>query len=335
MALGRLATIMDSESLRDPNDVPNMIRSFIMLVVAVVSWGAPAVAQPVPEPVAIVRGILSSPDEALDYGSAKLAFDRIIDPSLGVPATLAEIERLARRATALAGANASGTAKLSALRRVIYESGAWNDGRPFSYDHADPQGRNVRNKLISTYLATRRGNCVSMPILFLIVGERMGLNLTLSTAPLHMFLRYTEESGREINLETTSGGHPARTSWYRQNLPMTDRAVESGLYMRTLSRREAVAHMASTVVDFLMIEGRFQEAIDVAEVILQHYPRDGYTLVKLGTAYAELLRIEFRERFPTPALIPVSLRPRYMTFAQRNQVTFQAAEALGWEPPRN
>jgi hypothetical protein len=70
----------------------------------------------------------------------------------------------------------------------------------------------------------------------------------------HIFLRYSDEAGREINLEATSGALPARTAWYHQNLPMTDRAIESGLYMRTLTRREAVAHMASTVVDFLMSE---------------------------------------------------------------------------------
>jgi regulator of sirC expression with transglutaminase-like and TPR domain len=173
-----------------------------------------------------------------------------------------------------------------------------------------------------------------MPILFLIVAERMGLNLALSTAPLHIFLRHADEAGREINLEATSGAHPARTIWYRQNLPMTDRAVESGLYMRTLSRREAVAHMASTVVDFLVGEGRFQDAIDVAEVILRHYPRDGYTLVKLGSAYGELLRVEFLDRFPIPAAIPPALRGRYMRLAQGNQRAFQAAEALGWEPSR-
>ena len=119
----------------------------------------------------------------LDYGRAKLAFDQIIDPSLNVDATLAEIDRLALRASALVDAGASPATKLSALRRVFYESGDWNGGRPFSYDHADPMGQNVRNKLISTYLETRRGNCVSMPILFLIVGKRMGLNLALSTAP--------------------------------------------------------------------------------------------------------------------------------------------------------
>ena len=311
-----------------------LIRFIFAAALAVVGIEAPAIAQAPPTPAEVVRGVLSSPGETLDYGRAKLAFDRIVDPSLNVDAALAEIDRLASSASALAGADASPAATLSALRRVIYESGDWNGGRPFAYDHADPLGRNVRNKLISTYLATRRGNCVSMPILFLIVGERMGLNLALSTAPLHIFLRYTDESGREINLEATSGAHPARTLWYRRNLPMTDRAIESGLYMRTLSRREAVAHMASTVVDFLMDESRFQEAIEVAEVILQHYPRDGYTLVKLGTAYAQLMRVEYIERFPTPAQIPPALRQRYLMFAQRNRLTFQTAEALGWEPPR-
>lgn len=306
----------------------------LVLAASALALAARANPQPASDPAAVVRNVLSVPDDQLDYGRAKLEFDRIIDPSLSVDATLAEIDRLASRASALAGPNASAAGKLSALRRVIHEAGEWNGGRPFAYDQADPLGQNVRNKLISTYLATRRGNCVSMPILFLIVGERMGLNLALSTAPLHMFLRFTDEGGREINLEATSGGHPARTLWYRQNLPMTDRAIESGLYMRTLSRREAVAHLASTVVDFLMTEGRFQEAIEVAEVILQHYPRDGYTMVKLGTAYAELMRIEFVERFPTPAMLPPVLRQRYMMFAQRNQLMFQAAEALGWEPSR-
>jgi regulator of sirC expression with transglutaminase-like and TPR domain len=306
-----------------------VIRAATLFLFAIASCSTAAAAS---TPAAIVRSVLSLPDDQLDYGRAKLAFDRIVDPSVDADAALAEIDRLAGTASALAGPHASPAARLSALRRVIYESGAWNGGRPFAYDHADPLGQNVRNKLISTYLATRRGNCVSMPILFLIVGERMGLNLGLSTAPLHIFLRYSGETGREINLEATSGALPARTIWYRRNLPMTERAIESGLYMRTLTRREAAAHMASTVVDFLMSEGRFQEAIVVAETILQHHPRDGYTLVKLGSAYGEVMRVEFLDRFATAAAIPPALRGGYMMLARGNQRAFQAAEALGWRP---
>ena len=307
---------------------------FLALAALFLAWQSGTVQQAAASPVAVVQSVLSSPDDQLDYALAKLAFDRIIDPSLDVDAVLAEIHRLAGCAIMLAGSRSSQAQKLAALRRVISEARDWNGGRPFGYDQADPLGQNVRNKLISTYLATRRGNCVSMPIPFLIVGERMGLNLALSTAPLHIFLRHTDEAGREVNLEATSGAHPARSSWYGQNLPMTDRSIESGLYMRTLTRREAVAHMASTVVDYLMTEGHYQEAVDVAEVILQHYPRDGYTMVKLGTAYAELMRSEFVERYPSPARVPAALQQRFLFLAQRNEQAFQTAEALGWQPPR-
>jgi regulator of sirC expression with transglutaminase-like and TPR domain len=292
-----------------------------------------AISQSVSSPSEIVRIILAAPDNQLDYGRAKLAFDRVIEPSLDAEAAVAEVERLAARATALAGPRASDGEKLAALRRVIYVSGGWNGNRPFSYDQADPLGRNVRNKLISTYLATRRGNCVSMPLLFLLVGERMGLNLSLATAPLHVFVRYIDPLGREMNLEATSGGHPARTIWYREQMPMADRAVESGLYLRTLTRREVVALMATIVVEFLISERRFQEAIEVGETILQHAPRDALTMVQVGTAYGQLMNTEFVELYPIPALIPPALRMRYAMLAQRNQQMFQTAEALGWEPP--
>lgn len=215
---------------------------------------------------------------------------------------------------------------------MIYEAGEWNGNRPFGYDHADPLGRNVRNKLLSTYMTTRRGNCVSMPILMLLVGERMGLNLSLSTAPLHVFVRYTDPTGREMNVEATSGGHPARTLWYRQQMPMPDRSIESGLYMRTLTRREVVALMANVVLEFLLGERRFQEAIEVGEVILRYSPRDALTMVQVGTAYASLMTAEFVELYPTPASIPPPLRARYEMLAGRNRQLFQAAEALGWEP---
>ena len=308
-----------------------LLGGLLIIVSAVLTPQVGANAQPA---AAVVQDILSVPDDQLEYARAKLTFDRIVDPSINVEAILAEIDRLARAADALAGPGASSARKLAALRTVIYRNGAWNGGRPFAYDHADPLGQNVRNKLISTYLRTRRGNCVSMPILALLVGERMGVNLALSTAPLHVFLRYTDESGREVNLEATSDLVPTRTEWIRRQAPMSDRAIASGLYLRTLSRREGVALMASTVVDFLIGEGRFREAVEVAEIVLRNYPRDGHTMLKLGSAYAALMRIEFVERFATPAAIPSDLRQRYLTLAQRNQTLFAAAEALGWEAAR-
>jgi regulator of sirC expression with transglutaminase-like and TPR domain len=186
--------------------------------------------------------------------------------------------------------------------------------------------------LLSTYFRTRLGNCVSMPILFLILAERVSLNVGLSTAPLHVFVRYIDPAGQALNIEATSGGHFARDEWYRQNMPMNDRAMASGLYMRSLSRAESVAVMATTVVETLMDAGRNQDAVEVCDVILRHSPRDGFTMVKRGTAIAGLMQTEFIDLYPSPAAIPEPLRSRYRMLAAQNRSSFEAAEALGWEP---
>lgn len=171
-----------------------------------------------------------------------------------------------------------------------------------------------------------------MPTLFLILADRLGLNVSFGTAPLHVFIRYTDPQGRAFNIETTSGANLARPEWYRQNLPMTDKAIQSGLYMRTLTRRETVAHMASTVMEARLNEGKFRDAIDIGTAILGQFPMDGYTLVKRGHAYGELLRIECTARFPLRYAMSAEIRTRCDTLAKRNDEDFGKAEAMGWTP---
>jgi len=279
-----------------------------------------------------VAAILDRPDAALDYTEAKLGFDEIVDPAFGATATAAELAHWARAALDMACPSSDSGAKLRALRILIYEPGPWNDCRPFAYDHDDPEGTKIENKLIANYLRTRRGNCVSMPILFLILGEALGLNVALATAPLHIFVRHRDEAGRTVNLETTSGALPARDLWYRQNMPMTDLALQSGIYMRSLGRREGVAMMAGVVLEHLLRHGYFAEAEAVGATILRHSPHDTYAMVKRGTACAEMIEREYGTKYRSPFLIPPFLRPRYAFLAETNRRCFATAEALGWEP---
>ncbi|MDQ4087728.1 MAG: hypothetical protein M3177_06940 [Pseudomonadota bacterium] len=105
---------------------------------------------------AAVRRILSQPDRALEYGAAKLAFDKLVDPAADVGAAMAELDRLAGIAAAMAGPAASEGAKLGAIRNLIYESGPWNGHRPFAYNHDRPLGDHLPDKLLHNCLATAR-----------------------------------------------------------------------------------------------------------------------------------------------------------------------------------
>ncbi|MDP8994038.1 MAG: transglutaminase-like domain-containing protein [Pseudomonadota bacterium] len=279
---------------------------------------------------AAVAAVLDRPDEALDYLEAKLAFDALVDPSLDGHRAREEVARLAEEGRRIAGAAPGEAGLLAALRTLIYRPGPWNGHRPFAYDHENFQS--IRLKLIANYLRTRRGNCVSMPVLFLILAEKLGLDMTLATSPCHLYLRHRDASGRVVNLEATSGAEPARDVWIRQNFPISDRAVESGLYMRSLSRREGVALMAETVVHQLKSERRWEEAAAVCEAMLRHSPRDAFALANLGASCLNILRAEFVDKYRSVFLIPLPLRPRYALLQQKKDAAFTTAERLGWTP---
>jgi regulator of sirC expression with transglutaminase-like and TPR domain len=301
----------------------------LTLCVIWLAMGQIAIAQ---SPALTIRNILSAPEAELNYETTKLALDRIIAPEIDGDEVRVEVDRFAAAANSIAD-NGNDIDKLKAVRQVIYDAGAWNGNRPFTYDHADPYGTDLNNKLLTTYLDTRKGNCVSMPILHLIVAERLGLNVSLSTAPLHVFVRYTNPTnGRSLAIEATSGGSPTREIWYHERMGVTDQQVESGIYLGVLTKRETIAVMASTVTEWLMSQGRYQEAIEVADVLLEYYPKDIHAVLSRGSAYGELMRTEFVERFPTPAAVPPSLRPRYQMLATQNATAFQQAEAWGWTP---
>ncbi len=314
------------------NSMPTLVRTLVVSVF--LFFSSPAFANSYRTIADHVQAILSEDGKKDGFLDAKLALDRIIDPSIDANKIIIQIDLMAAEARAKIGSNPGSVDILKAVQKVIYEPGTGNQYRPFAYDLKDPLGLDVRNKLLSTYFEKRLGNCVSMPILQLVLADRMGVNVRLSTAPLHMFVRYTDKRGNALNIESTSGGHPARTSWYRQNFQITDKATKNGIYMRTLTRRETVAHMATTVMEWLMIEGRFQDAIDVADVILEHFPKDVHTILKRGHAHGEILKRDFLSKYPLASSVPSSLQPRYQYLATQNAEAFKKAEAWGWAAPQ-
>jgi regulator of sirC expression with transglutaminase-like and TPR domain len=303
----------------------SIVASFALLITPNAS---PAYAAP--SPLQVVKELLSRPAARLDYVEAAISIDQLIAKDANTSETRAMVARLADAAQQLAGPHPSDAYKLAAVRQAIYVAGAWNHGRAFAYDLQDPLRRNLGSRLLSTYVRTRKGNCVSMPILFLIVADRLGLNVHLAMAPLHLFVRYTDPAGVDHNLEATSGGHEARNDWYRTNLPMTDQAIRSGAYMRTLSKRETIAAMATTVMDFLLGERRYQEAVDVADAIIAANPRDAYTFAKKGSAIAGIIDVEYTRAYAGPSAVPAPLRARLAALAKANAQAFREAEALGW-----
>lgn len=262
----------------------------------------------------------------------KLTVDAMVDPSVNTAVVKATIERMVADIRTMVSENATSASKLDALKRYLYESGPWNDNRPFLYDLDDPLGEKPANRLLQRYLTTGRGNCITMPILFLALGQRLGLTMTLAEAPLHVFVKYTDDAGKVWSLEPTSGGGFTRDAWYRQKLPMSDKAIASGIYLRALSHDEATALIASFLVEHDIATGEFENALAISDVLLRHYPNFAYGLVKKGNAYSGLLRRELAGKYMRMEDIPADLRAKADQWYVLNGEAFAKAEALGWRP---
>lgn len=276
------------------------------------------------------RDIFERAEADFDIARVKFEIDRLIDPTVNVNQGLARIDRMVADIEGMVPRNADSWEKVETLRKFIYQSGSWNNHRAFAYDMSDPLGETIQNKMMTDYFEDRQGNCVTMPFLFIILGQRIGLDVWPALAPLHVLVKFRDDRGQVYNLEATSGGGPARDSHYNQLGPITPLALRNQVYLSPLDERETLAVIGVVVMEYLLKQGLYESAIEVGDLLLEYHPTYAYVMVKKGSGYYNLVRTEFIEKYPNSSAVPVDLRDRYAYLGSQNRAMFQQAEALGW-----
>ncbi len=277
-----------------------------------------------------IRHILKRPEQDIDLGQTKLTIDKQIDPSMDLQVNLRKIDAMVNRIRTMPEFGVSSGSRLWALRRYLYEAGEWNGFQPYQYDLDDPLGTKINNKLLPTYLSSKKGNCVTMPFLFIILGQRLGLDVTAATAPVHVFVKYRDETGAWYNLEATSGANPTRDVWYRQQLPMSDQAVANGVYLQPLTKKETVALMAETLTEYYVDQHEFEKVITLSDLILEYYPKDVAVMIRKANAYYDLLNKYYVRKYRSLAEIPPRAMGNYRYLSHNNKYWATKAMELGW-----
>lgn len=277
--------------------------------------------------------ILKTPETKIDLTKAKLTIDHMIDPNINEVATGKALDDLVSAIKATLPPNASKQNTLIGLRRYIYLAGEWNHSQPFSYDLDDPFGNNIQSKLIANYLSNKKGNCVSMPILVLLLGQKLGLDISLSTAPEHLFLKFNNGTGQTVNLEATNKAAPVDDAVYLSQYPMSDASIKSGIYMQSLNKKETVSVMMTTLMEAFYQRNDQENVIAVADLALKYYPKNISAMLHKGTAYATIIQQEYEQNYPLPSMIPATLMPRFLELNKNRDYWYDQAEALGFVRP--
>jgi regulator of sirC expression with transglutaminase-like and TPR domain len=281
---------------RERSAVPVKKNVYLTILCSIVFFIVPskfshAYQQPDKSAIEVLEEILSKPDPQIDLAITKLTIDKLVDPTINIDRALGEINYMAQAVNSASTPDMTAMDRMQSLRAYLYDTGYWNQNQPFKYDFNDPLGTNIQNKLLPTYLRTRKGNCISMPFLFVILADKLGLDVTVATAPLHVFVKFKEpQSGKWFNLEATDIAQSLDDNFYREKNPMTDTAINNGVYLKPLSKKESVAVMAMVLSEHYAQQKQWQNSINVAKLTLQHYPKYAYAMLKLGNAYRGLLQ---------------------------------------------
>ncbi|HEY0198140.1 MAG TPA: transglutaminase family protein [Rhodanobacter sp.] len=294
--------------------------------------GTPVNRAASPAGLATIKDILAQPDDRIDLAQVEIAVERMIDPGVSEMAVLHQLDVLAANARARfpQGEATDPEVKGMVLISTMRDAGPWNDFRPFRYDLDDPLGSQVGHKLISNFLATRLGNCVTMPVLYVILGQKLGLPVTLSTAPMHVFAKFRKDDGTWTNLELTSYGGQT-DEHYRERMGISPTAMAHHVYLQTLTRQQSAQVIMEMLVEHDYETHQAEQLLALTGLLLKANPNNIPALIYRGDAYSQLSDQRYK-RYGSPELIPVSKRRDYVNLERSNQAMFARAEALGWTP---
>lgn len=281
-----------------------------------------------------VRALIEQPESQMDLAQVKVKVDHMIDPATDDAAVLGQLDAMVSEIRASLSPYASNLEKFKALRDYLYRPSLLSGRKPFRYDFEDDM--NAKAKLLSVYLSTHKGNCISMPVLLVILGQKLNIAVTLATAPAHLYVMFRGDNGQWYGVEATNGGGWTDEDSQRAQFPrLTQTAIANGVYLQPLTRREAATVIADTLLEHY--ENRHtleaeRARVNLAVLLLDHYPKDVVAMVHAHFGLRELRQRLFVEKYPLPSDIPVSLRPQFMQIENESMHWGLKAKSLGYLP---
>ena len=143
--------------------------------------------------------LISREDARIDLSRACLLIAQDAYPDLDVERYIGEIERMATRLRARLAPTAAGEDRIVALNQLLYEElGYWGN----TEDYYDP-----RNSYLNEVIDRRTGMPITMSILYMELGRRIGLPVEGVSFPGHFLVRVRLHGGMLV-LDPFSGGAP-------------------------------------------------------------------------------------------------------------------------------
>jgi regulator of sirC expression with transglutaminase-like and TPR domain len=190
-----------------------------------------------------IEEILEMPEEDIDLGIACLVPAKDAYPNMKIESFDYVINYMVNKLKILNQDRTDAFSRIGLLNTYLYKPGWHNDSITFTYDLDDLEAAKKENQLLNSYIATKNGSCITMPMLYLVLADRLDWPIKPVRAPRHFFCRYEEEGLKEKNIAPTVGGGYSSDKKYVNDFGITEKPIDNGVYLRTLSKKEYLASL--------------------------------------------------------------------------------------------
>lgn len=135
----------------------------------------------------------------------------------------------------------------------------------------------------------KRGYCLSLSILYLSIGERLGLDLYGVVVPGHFFVRYDDRHVR-FNIETTGKGGYAKDDHYIEKFKVPQ--DNDNIYMKNLSKIETLGCFFNNLGNSYSDVGDTEQALLALKKAVEINPSLAESHTNLGNIYLKKGRVD-------------------------------------------
>jgi len=205
--------------------------------------------------------LFQQPEEAIDLGRAALLVARSEYRTLDVDAEAARLEELATQAAPGVPGRLDPLQRLEALRFFLAEVCGFQGNQQ---DYYDP-----RNSFLNDVLDRRLGIPITLAVVYLEVGRRVGLPLYGVGLPGHFLVKY-QEGGSAIYLDPFYGGRRLGTGDCRG---IVERLSEGRMefregFLAAVDKRYIVLRMVQNLLGIYRMRQEREKQLRLAEMAL-------------------------------------------------------------------
>ncbi len=227
--------------------------------------------------------LFQMPDERVDLGCAALLLARAEYPELDLPAELARLDDLARLAAPFLPPGLPVALRLDGLRAFLGEQCGFHGNE---HDYYDPA-----NSFLNRVLDRRIGIPISLSVLYMEIGRRLGVTLFGVGLPGHFLVKYQDRE-QCLFLDPFNSGRTLTPAGCRE---MVERRYEGQVEFKddmlaALEKRSIVARMLANLRAIYLEQRQLRKAVAVVEMLLALNPASADDLKIRGLLHYQLGR---------------------------------------------